>query len=646
MLTRLIRAGSVSLSFALLALLLLAVVQAQSETIGEAPQLAARVAAGELPPVEERLPGNPLVVPVVERIGDYGGEWRSALRGAGDTGWLQKTVVYDNLVRWDPEWTEVIPDVAEAVEVNENASEFTFSLREGLRWSDGHPFTADDILFWYEDIIMNREVLPSVPAWLTSEGEPVVVEKVDDYTVTFRFVGPNSLFLQRLATPSGTEITGTPRHYLERFHARYNPDGIDELVAESGHADWGTLLNHTRWRMGNAELPSLHGWVFTSPIGDATTRVVAERNPYYWKVDPEGNQLPYLDRIVYNIVEDTQVLVLNTLNGDLDMIDRHVATLENRAVFFDNQERGDYRFFETQPALMNTMVIALNLNHQAPIMRDIFQNKDFRIGLSHALDRQEVIDLVYVGQGEPWQVAPPPGSPYYHERLATQYLEHDLDLANEYLDRAGFTQRDAQDFRLGPDGNRITFAVEVIPDFRSEWVDVLELVQLQWQEVGIDMHIRTMDRSLFYERKAANQHDANIWQGDGGLDALLEPRWYFPFSGESNFAPAWQAWYNDPSGVGATTRPEEPPAATRRQMELYDAIRSTADADEQAALMQEILDIAADEFYVIGLSLPAQGYGMVRNHFRNVPEVMPDAFLYPHPAPTNPVQYFIEGGAR
>lgn len=623
---------------------------AQPNEYRQAPQLAELVEAGELPPLEERLPDNPLVLEPVERTGVYGGEWRMGLLGGDDTALLVRTIGYENLVRWNPDWTEVVPNVAESFEVNQNATEYTFRLRQGMKWSDGEPFTADDIMFWYEDIFSNEQLTPAPSSWLVSGGEPVVVEKVDDYTVVFRFSAPNALFLQRLASPFGEEITLYPRHYLERFHADYNADGIDALIGEAGATDWatfweaevGNIFGLPRWQ--DLERPILFAWTLTEPLGNQ--RVTAERNPYYFKIDTEGNQLPYIDRVVYDQFEDEQVLVLRALSGEIDMQERHISALSNKATFFDAMETGGFGFFDTIPDVSNAVVISLNLNHKDPAKREIFQNKDFRIGLSHAINRQEIIDLIQVGQGEPFQAAPRPESPLYHERLAKQYTEYDLELANEHLDRAGFAERDAQGFRLTPDGKRISFVVESIgADIQG---DVLELVQGYWQAVGVDMQFRIIDRSLFDTRKNANEHDAvvAVAGAGGGLDVILNPGWYFPFRDTSDYAMAWQSWYNDPTGSDFPTAPEEPPAEVKQQMELYNQITVTGDPDAQAELMMRILDIAADQFYVIGVSLPPSGYGIVKNNFHNVPTSFPNAYAYPTPAPTNPSQYFIDSSAQ
>jgi peptide/nickel transport system substrate-binding protein len=602
--------------------------------------LAERVTAGELPPVEERLPLEPLVIPVVERIGDYGGTWRKGLVGGADDPLLIRAIGYDFLVSWNPEWTEVIPNVAKSFDVSDDATEFTFHLRPGHRWSDGHPFTAADIMFWYEDVLMNSEITPEVSSWLVAGGEPVVVEKLDDYTVVFRFAEPNGLFLQRMATPLAAAMVNRPRHWLEQFHADYNED-VHVLARQRGFANWVELFTFyadSHW--AHRQRPTLNAWVIDSPYDGLTTRVTAERNPFYFKVDPAGNQLPYIDRVSLDIFEDREVLLLRALAGEIDYQGRHIAALANRAVLFDNKERGDFRFVDRIHSAMNSMILALNLSHDNPVKREIFNNRYFRIGLSHAINREELIDLVLVGQGEPWQAAPRPESKFFHEQLATQFLSYDVELANEHLDRAGYTERDGAGYRLGPDGNRITFVVEVV-GVQQGRVDMLELIQGYFSEVGIDMQIRTMDRSLFFTRRTANLHDANVWGGDGGLEVMLDPRWYFPFNPDSHFGVAFAQWYNTRGRLG-----QEPTEAMKRQMELYDQLVSTGDAMRQAELMREILDIAAEEFYVIGIALPTPEFRVVRNNFRNVPEVAPAAWLFPDPGPYNPPQFFFEGGGN
>jgi peptide/nickel transport system substrate-binding protein len=416
------------------------------------------------------------------------------------------------------------------------------------------------------------------------------------------------------------------------------------MVTEAGIEAWTDLFNqkggsvagrpNTLW--SNAELPTINPWMVQNPLSAEATQVRLVRNPYFYAVDTAGNQLPYINALAYNVGQDVETLVLQALNGEIAMQDRHIATNVNRAVFFDNQEAGDYKFYQTVPSSSNVMVISLNLTHLDVEKREIYQNLDFRIGLSHAINRQEIIDVVYVGQGEPYQAAPRPQSPLYNERLAKQYTDFDPDLANEHLDKV-LPEKDGDGFRLMPNGERLVIQMEVIATLFPEWPEVLELIEGYWADVGVDMELVVEDRTLFYDRKAANQHDAAIWGGDGGLEVILEPRWYFPNGNESNYGEAWQYWYNNPNDE----RAEEPPALVKQQMDLYIQLRATADPEGQNDLMNQILDIAADQFYAIGISLPANGYGIVRNNMGNVPDTILNAYLYPSPGPTNTFTYYF-----
>ena len=608
----------------------------------ESPLFADAVAAGSLPPVEDRLPSTPLVVPMTETIGKYGGTWRTAIVGGADTFWITRTVGYDYLARFDPAWEAVVPNIATGWEVSEEGRAFTFTLREGHKWSDGQPFTADDVVFYVDDVYRNPELTPSQGT------NPFTIEKHDDLRFTVTFERPEGLFIQELATGSGADWTRYPRHYLEQFHQSYNTTNLEELIADAGVENWvqlfqtkasaipGTAVD-ARWQ--NLDLPTLYGWKLIEPyIGESRVRV--ERNPYYFKVDPEGKQLPYIDDVVFNAVQDAEVLLLQAANGDLDFHARHINTNLNKPVLADAAEAGGFRLFEMTPSGMNTSMMALNMTHKDPVLREIIANKDFRIGLSHAINRQEIIDTVHVGQGEAWQGAPRPESVYYHETLAKQYTEYDVALANEYLDKV-VPEKNGDGIRLRPDGKTVDIIIEVASSGVSTPIDEMNLVARYWQEVGVNARVNPEDRSLMFERKAANDHDCVVWAGDSGLsDAILDLHWWAPTTSGSNFAIPWYLWWANPSSQKAT--PEEPPQAVKDQLDLVTVLLETADEAEQIDLMRQILDIAAEQFYGIGIALPAQGYGIAKTNLRNIFEPMPDASLYPTPGPTNPEQYFYE----
>jgi peptide/nickel transport system substrate-binding protein len=261
--------------------------------------------------------------------------------------------------------------------------------------------------------------------------------------------------------------------------------------------------------------------------------------------------------------------------------------------------------------------------------------------MSYCTNRQEVIDVIFIGQGEPMANAVGKEvADLYDEEMYNQYVEYDPDLAHEYLADAGMTELDDDGYFLGPDGEPFSFVVQATEAFGHS--SIAELVTQQWQACGINAQLQVMDRSLLYTRKDANDHDVHVWGAGAGPTIFLDPRHLFPFSGESTFAQAWQTWYNNPTGEGALVGPEEPPADVQRQMELYDQIKGTGDYATQVELMKEIIEIAKDQFYVIGISSSPPGFGINKTNFHNVLDPMPGSWQYPNPAPTNPEQYFIE----
>ncbi|WP_105384387.1 ABC transporter substrate-binding protein [Neorhizobium alkalisoli] len=607
----------------------------------EAPEMKALVDQGKLPPVDKRLPAKPLVLTPLQSVGTYGGTWRTATFGGGDSE-IERSIGYTRLVRWNPEWTQVIPDIAESFEVNSDATEYTFTLREGARWSDGQPFTADDLVFWNEHVLRNKEITPSSPAWLTAGGEPVKVEKLGDYKVVFKFKAPNGLFLMNMATIRGADIlAGSPAHYLKKFHKGFNPEGVGALVKQAGAADWVQLFNNKilfpgRWR--DLGRPVLDAWILTAPyVG--TSQVVAERNPYYAKVDTAGNQLPYFDKVTIDVMEDTQAIILKAINGEIDMQNRFIETTDARPVIVQNREKGGYGLFVARPAWSNALLITLNQTHKNKVLRKIFSDKNFRIGLSHAINREELNQLIYAGQAKPYQAAPREGSALYDEQMATQYLKYDVKLANEYLDKAGLTTRDAEGYRLGPEGKRVTFAIDVLTGSPIQ-SDALELIQRYWRKVGIDMQPRPTERSLIFARLQTNENDGIGWVGGGGYDflGLLDPKWYFPHEYESSFATAWGLYYQNPKDPNA----EEPSAEAKKQMDLYRKVQQSATLEQQLAAMKELLAITRDQFYIIGTNLEPDRVGIVKKNMRNVPEVVPSTSFYMIPGPVKPETFYYQ----
>ncbi len=612
------------------------------QELKEAPELAKMVEEGTLPPLEERLPENPLVVNPLESVGIYGGTWRNVIVG-GNLFHLVRYQAYDRLVRWSPDWDEVIPNIAEKFEVSPDSKEFTFYLRKGMRWSDGEPFTADDFEFFFNDVISNEKLNPVFPDIFVSGGERAIFTKIDEYTFKYTFTEPSGLFLLRIAEPGMSYL---PKHYLKQFHAEYNSDA-DELASGNGYANWVEMFlakggsYQPNDYLLNADFPVVYPWKFTVVPDGSSSVAIAERNPYFWKVDPDGKQLPYIDKIEYAMLSDNEVALLKALNGELDFHDQHIATPANKSVLYDNQDKGNYHLTTTSMTAPNAMSIMFNMTHPDPLKREIFGDKNFRIGMSYAIDRQEIIDIVFFGQGTPQQVAPRPESDLYNEKMATQYTEFDMDKANEYLDKV-MPNKDNDGYRLMSNGKRFVLQFE-IDAARDVFIDGMELMMGYWKNVGVDVQMKTMDRSLWDERvRNGGLADATIHRFGGGTGSLVltDPRYYFPMSNNGMYAPSWAKYYVDHDRIDSGA--EVPPENVRKQMDLYGELLVTGSEKEQKEIMIKILDIASDIFYHVGICTEPDSYAVVNNDLVNVPERMPWNYLYPHPAPTNPCTWYYK----
>ena len=618
-------------------LLLVAFSVTAAPEYSEAPALTQLVNDGQLPKVGDRLPENPMIVEPLEEIGQYGGTWRLTIHGPSSYWVAHVRHLYEPLVRWEPDFSGVKPNLAESYEVSDDATVFTFYLRKGVKWSDGAPFTADDIGFVVNNIFGNKDLYPGgVPAWLTVNGIPAKFKKIDDFTCQFIFEQPNSMFLWHLASTSGSTFV-KPAHYLKQFHPDFaGKEAVHQMAGSGAYSTWVELFN-SKDDYQNVDRPSLEAWVLTKPIG-AGTQAAFRRNPYYWKVDPKGQQLPYLDEVVFEVVDSADVIKLKAMAGEIDFQHEKIGdTIEMFSLLHENMERGDYRLVNVEFAHSNQMLLFPNYNHKDPTLREIFHNKDFRFGLSHAINREEITELVLFGIAEPRQNAPNPDSVYYHPELESVAIEYDPDKANEYLDKAGLDKRDAQGFRTKPDGSRLELNVE-LSNTRPVWIDMMELVQRDLEKVGLRVNINLHDRNLFDERVNALEHDLAVWSDSAGSGAqvLLYPKFFLPHDEGSLHMLGYTRWFNTGGVLGE--KPEDEDIIKTR--ELYDQIVTTVDEEKQIELMRQILDLNAENLWTIGISSFPRQLAIVKNDFRNVPTTILESWVYPTPGPTNPETYF------
>ncbi|HPD39469.1 MAG TPA: ABC transporter substrate-binding protein, partial [Mesotoga infera] len=490
----------------------------------ESPMLADLVKEGKLPPVEERLPDNPLVVVPYEEIGEYGGTWRSAdIAMSSETHFMPLST--EPLIRWNREGNAVEANVAESWEVSEDGKTFTFNLRKGIKWSDGVPLTADDIIFWYEDILNQKELTPSIPGWLKAL---ISVRKDGDYVVIFEFSKPYPLFLENMANLGGGRYDAIiqPKHYLIKYHPSYtSQDELDALAKEAGFDTWYAHFDFKRHFMKCTNVPVLSAWNLVSV---SETEQLLTRNPYYWKVDTEGNQLPYIDRVINEVVLNAETLTMKTVAGAYDF-QPYRLSLADYSLFKENEEKGGYKVLLWDTALGSNLAIMPNLNSTDPYKHELFNNLNFRIALSLAINREEINDLCYLGLAVPRQATIIDGCPYYTEGLEELYAEYDPKRASEILDSIGLDKKNSDGYRLRPDGSVLELTIFTTDmTLYGPWVDVVDLISTYFNKVGIKTAYDVLSSTLYSQRRNSTDFDIITWAWGRGLHPLLEPAFIFP----------------------------------------------------------------------------------------------------------------------
>jgi len=597
--------------------------------LNEAPMLTELVDAGELPPLEERLPPveNLLVISPVHEIGTYGGTWRRGFTGPADGQNGHRVAGGDRFLFWDAEnFPEVVPNLAKGWEVSEDQTQITVFLREGVKWSDGEPFTADDVIFWYENMYQNDELVPvRSPFFNLDDG--ATLEKVDEYTILFTFPFANSLFLEVLGSSvnvfGGQAIFGAtglggfaPAHYLEQFHADFADEAeLDALVDEEGFDNWVNLFRDKNTWQRNPDLPVLTPWKTVNPI--TTDTWVLERNPYYYGVDTAGNQLPYIDRISMTLAEDLEVLNLRAIAGEYDYQARHVS-LANLPVLLENAADGNYSV-SLDPAQHGADgAFMFNQSYQADEeIGKWLRNADFRRALSLAVDRDSINEIIFLGIGVPGSAVVAESSPF---NPGPEYRElwsvYDPEQANQLLDEIGLTEKDDEGYRLRTDnGERLVLEVPAVPAF-IQFAQLAELVKEDWAEVGIFANVSTQERGLVETQRESNELQIFLWQNDGTDELYLYPFHALPVANNSGMGPGYGTWYSSNGQQGV-----EPTENVQAVLDMFsEGLRATP--EERIGIGQEIWRIITDEVWTmgtVGQSGAFMGVRVAKNNLGNIP---------------------------
>ena len=598
-----------------------------------------------MPSVCDRLPSEPLVIPALDDTGEYGGILRRFYLGPGDACNFFR-LSRASLVRFSQDGFSILPSVARDWEMSDDGKEWTFYLREGMKWSDGEDFNADDFVWQYENVLLNEDLTPDPPFFLRIGDETGRIEKVDDTTVKFVFPQPNFLFLKTVAQAdegcygrsSWKNVPWSPAHYMEQFHIDFNSDA-NTMAEDAGFEDWTELFDYKGQASFNPEKPMITPWKFTNLLGDQV--VMSERNPYFWAVDEAGNQLPYLDGIQLTLVENTELGILSAVQGGIDLQARHIQ-LDQFPPLKEGEADGGYKLL-TWPAFGGSDV-AFFFNMSLPgSTGDAIRTKEFRQALSLAIDREFIQEVQFLGLGEIRQSVPPPGHPHYPgDDIAKLRTEYDPDAANALLDKV-FPDKDSEGFRLDANGERIVMSMTVTDTYRT-WPDAAQVVGRAWEAVGVKTDVnQTSARAL---HALADQRM--------GRDGIERGHRSFTFNSIRKRAPEDDGSFHGPGcGLWLQTGGREGNPDTegfpcpQESLDLLDMHRLGPGLPEaeRNALGRDIYKTVVENQYnigIVGLSPMVQGVVVKKNTLRNVPDTAANDWILRTPNTAFPEQWYFK----
>ncbi len=578
----------------------------------EAPALDPEVKAGKLPPVEERLPAKPRII-TVDHVGKYGGDLRIGMSRARDTR-MMTVYGYARLVGYDQDYN-LVPDILESFETIDDRI-FTLTLREGHKWSDGHPFTTEDFRYWWEDVANNEHLAPlGPPVLMKVDGEVAKVEIIDERTIRYSWSKPNPFFLPAMAGPRPPFIY-RPAHYMRQFHEAYaDAEKLEAEVASQKMRGWAPLHNSrdNLYNFDNPELPTLQPWRNT--VRPPAQQFVFVRNPYFHRVDQAGNQLPYIDRVLMNI-SDAKLIPAKAAAGELDLQARNLF-MSHYTFLKQGEKTEDFKMRLWETAEGAKVALFPNLHVNDPVWREVFRNRDFRHAMSVAIDREEINEVVYYGLAQPSNNTVLPRSLLFDEKYQKLWTQYDPALANALLDGMGLDKRDSDGIRFLPDGRRMEIVVETAGE-ETEQTDVLELVHDAWFDVGVKIFTRPSQREVFRNRIFAGETQMAISSGvnNGIANADMSPSEFAPTDQIQYQWPKWGQYYQTDGQAGDAI---DMPAA-QELFALFEQWQTATTKAQRTKIWKRVLEINAEETFTIGIVCCTRQPVVVSDSLKNVPE--------------------------
>ena len=586
-----------------------------SASLKQSPMLEAMVKAGKLPPITERVPAEFRKIDLQsekKETGKYGGTLRLLMGKQKDTR-MVTVYGYARLVTFTPD-LQIEPDLLRAVDVLDNKV-FTFHLRKGHKWSDGHPFTAEDFRYYWEDVANNKALSPGgPPRTMVVDGQPAKFGIINEHTVRFSWDKPNNDFLIWLAGSRPAAIY-RPAHYLKQFHMDHGEaEKLEAIVKDKGYKNWAKI--HFRkdryYRADNPDQPTLQPWMNTTkPPAD---RFVFKRNPYYHRVDDQGQQLPYIDEIVVQL-GTTSMIPARTGSGESDLQGRYLS-LKDYTFLKKSGKQNKFNVKLWRSPKATHKAIYPNFNAEDPEWRKLIRNAKFRRALSIAIDRDQINQVIYLGVAQPSANTVLKSSPLFKKEYMTKWANFDPKKANAILDELGLTKRDSENIRLLPDGRPMHMIIDTAGESTEE-TDILELVRDNWKQIGIKLFPRASTREVFRNRVGSGKAILSMWGGLGyGLvNASMNPRDYTPTSRLQYQWPKYGLYGGSRGKKGEKPEIE----SVNRLIELQKAWQNTADKAEQEKIWHEILQINADNVFTIGIINSSFRPVVINSGLRNVP---------------------------
>lgn len=603
-----------------------------------------------LPPLAERIPAEPLVVVPYDSVGQYGGELNvlSNATEAGTSDFL--SVRHVNLVRYSDDLQTIVPNIAKSWSWNDDYTQLTFNLRAGHKWSDGAPFTSADVKFWHDNIMLDTNIFEQVRDYVTVGGETMTVDTPDDVTVIFNLPAPKPGLLTHFATSYAQGFQ--PKHFLGQFHPDINPDadsyaqslgfenGYDAILAYYGNSDWTDTPTPMLSRadivdgLPKATVPTLESHIY---ITDTTEGRKLVANPYFHQVDTTGQQLPYTSTQDELYINDNEVRILKLVNGEVDYKSQSVR-LESAPLLLENQEKGNYSI-QLKPTV-GMPAFSFNFTIEDEGKRALYNDLRFREAMSIAINRDELNEIAYFGQGTPSQIAPfNPAPDFVDPSWETYKAEFDPDTSKALLDEIGMVDTDGDGFRELPNGEKITLNLQ----FSTQGIAgaVVELVGQNWADVGVQTQVKEVTPDEYRSAQSANNLDVGLWQYGAplaihlGLNSFFRPPFGTYF--EHRTGMLWAEWLdtNGASGV-------EPPEWAKKLAADIDAFQSAVPGTaESNALGAGLVENFVSNMVMIGtVKAPEPIYAS--NNLKNFTEFKTWSYEYYRTYPYRATQWWLD----